>query len=47
MNYFTEFDLYVDIVFFVNMLCVKIYFFQGSCEKMVKSKDAQGSMTNR
>ena len=44
MNYLTEFDLNVDIVLIVYMLCSKI-FFKGWLEKLIKTRDTQGNIT--
>ena len=44
MNSLKEFDLYIDIVLIVYMFCIKILFFLGWCEKIVKTRDAQGGI---
>ena len=49
--YLTEFDMHIDIVLIVYMFCTKILFFfflfKGWCEKIVKSGDFQGGITNK
>ena len=43
-----EFDLYIDNLLIVNMFCARIlFFFKDWCEKIVKSGDAQGGITNK
>ena len=41
MNYFGEFDLLTDILFSVNMFCVKKFLWEDS-----EKGDAQGGITN-
>ena len=47
-NYLIEFDLYIDIVLIVCMLCVKIlFFFKRLIWEESKKTDAQGGVTNK
>ena len=41
LNYLTEFNLYINIVLIVIMICVKIFFL-----KIVKSRDDHGGIRN-
>ena len=51
MNYLTEHELYINIVSIVYIFCSKILFLEkkkkeGWCEKILRSGDAQGGLTN-
>ena len=44
MNYLREYDLSVDIILIVYMLCVN-FFFKGRSEKIVKDRHTQRGIT--
>ena len=46
MNYSIEFDLYTDIALIMYVFYAKILFLKVWC-KIVKSRDAQGTITNK
>ena len=45
IDYFKDFDIYIDIELIVYMFCTKILFFKRWCEKIVKRGFVEGGIT--